>query len=45
MIEGDELWSFVQAQKNKQWVWLALDRHSQEIVGAAIGDRSSQTAQ
>ena len=45
MIEGDELWSLVPAQKNKPWVWLALDRHSQEIVGVARGDRSSQTAQ
>ena len=38
-------WSFVPAHENKPWFWLALDRHSQEIVGVARGDRSSQTAQ
>jgi len=45
VIECDELWSFVQAKENKQWIWLATDRQSKEIVGVAIGDRSSQTAQ
>ena len=45
LIECDELWSLVQVKENKQWIWLALDRQSREIVGVAIGDRSSQTAQ
>ena len=45
VIECDELWSFVGVKENKQWIWLALDRQSKEIVGVAIGDRSSQTAQ
>jgi len=45
VIECDELWSFVSARKNKQWIGLAFDRQSKEIVGVAIGDRSSQTAQ
>ena len=29
---------------NKQWVWLALDRESRQIVGVHIGDRSRQGA-
>lgn len=44
-IECDELWSFVFDKKNKQWVWLAIDRDTREIVGVAIGDRSRKTAQ
>jgi IS1 family transposase len=41
----DELWSFVDHKGNKQWVWLALDVKSREIVGCSIGDRSQETAQ
>ncbi|GBC62922.1 hypothetical protein DENIS_3906 [Desulfonema ishimotonii] len=31
-IECDELWSFVGKKQNKQWVWLATDSVSGEIV-------------
>jgi IS1 family transposase len=44
-IECDELWSFVGNKQNKQWVWLAFDRDSKEIVGVYIGDRSRESAQ
>jgi IS1 family transposase/transposase-like protein len=44
-IQCDELWSFVGKRDNKQWVWLALDRDTREIVGVHIGDRSAQAAQ
>ncbi len=43
-IECDELWSFVGNKDNRQWVWLAIDRETREIVGVAIGERSRQTA-
>jgi IS1 family transposase len=29
---------------NKQWVWLALDVQTREIVGVHIGDRRSESA-
>ena len=29
---------------NKQWVWLALDADTREIVGVHIGDRDEQAA-
>ena len=45
MIECDELWSFVGKRDNKQWVWLAIDRDSREIVGLHVGDRSRAGAQ
>ncbi|NJN23634.1 MAG: IS1 family transposase [Acaryochloridaceae cyanobacterium RL_2_7] len=44
-VEMDELWSFVDHKGNKQWVWLALDRVSREIIGLYIGDRSRESAQ
>ena len=43
-VEIDELWSFVDHKGNKQWVWLAIDRKSREIVGCYIGDRSRESA-
>jgi insertion element IS1 protein InsB len=36
----DELWSFVDHIGNKQWVWLALDVLTHEIVRCFIGYRS-----
>ena len=33
-IQLDELWSSVGSKANKQWVWLAIDADSREIVGA-----------
>ena len=44
-VEMDELWSFVGSKQYKQWIWLAIDRKTREVVGYAMGDRSQQTAQ
>ncbi|NJK35898.1 MAG: IS1 family transposase [Oscillatoriales cyanobacterium SM2_2_1] len=43
-LQLDEVWSFVSSKKNKQWVWLAIDADSREIVGVLVGDRSRQGA-
>jgi IS1 family transposase/transposase-like protein len=43
-IECDEMWSFVQNKEDKQWVWLAIDRGTREIVGVHVGDRSAEGA-
>jgi IS1 family transposase len=40
----DELWSFVDDKGNKQWIWLAIDVATREIVGCYIGDRSKNSA-
>ena len=42
--EVDELWSFVGWKANKQWLWLALDRASRQVVTLFIGDRSADGA-
>jgi IS1 family transposase len=44
-VQMDELWSFVDNKGNKQWVWLAIDAETREIVGCYIGDRSGDSAQ
>lgn len=44
-VQIDELWSFVDNKGNQQWVWLALDTQTREIVGVHIGDRSAVSAQ
>lgn len=38
-IQCDEMWSFVEAKRNKKWIWLALDRDSKKIVGVHVGNR------
>lgn len=43
-IECDEAWSFVSDKDNKQWIWLALDKETREIVGVYIGNRSEDGA-
>jgi insertion element IS1 protein InsB len=43
-VQMDELWSFVAHKGNKQWVWLALDANTREVVGCHIGDRSRESA-
>ena len=39
------MWSFVDNKGNKQWVWLALDAVTREIVGVYIGARDETSAQ
>jgi len=43
-VQMDELWSFVDDKGNKQWVWLAQDVTTREIVGCYIGDHSGDAA-
>jgi insertion element IS1 protein InsB len=44
-LECDEMWSFVDNKGNKQWIWLAMDVDSKEIVGLYVGSRDKQGAQ
>jgi IS1 family transposase/transposase-like protein len=43
-VQMDELWSFVDDKGNQQWVWLAIDAETREILGCYIGDRSRASA-
>ena len=43
-VQMDELRSFVDNKGNKQWVWLAIDADTREVIGYHIGDRSRASA-
>ena len=42
--EIDEMWSFVGSKRNKQWIWIAMDARSRQIIAFHIGDRSRESA-
>lgn len=42
--EADELWSFVGRKTNKQWLWVALDRASRQVVALHVGQRGASGA-
>jgi len=42
--EIDEMLSFVGKKANKQWIWIALDVNSRQIIAFHVGDRSSESA-
>ncbi len=43
-IQCDEMWSFVGEKRNKQWIWLAIDVLTKEIVVGYIGKRDEAGA-
>src|SRR3712207_6820472 len=43
VLELDELWSFVGKKADKRWVWLALARHTRQVLAYAIGERRERT--
>ncbi len=44
ILECDELWSYGGKKRCQQWIWLAINRETREIVGMAIGSRTKATA-
>jgi insertion element IS1 protein InsB len=42
--EADEMWSFVQKKAYKQWIWIAMDAKTRQIIAFHIGDRSRESA-
>jgi insertion element IS1 protein InsB len=43
-VEADEMWSFVKSKANKQWVWIAMDKQTRQIIAFHVGDRSHDRA-
>jgi insertion element IS1 protein InsB len=43
-VEADEMSSFVKKKVNKQWIWLAMDAKTRQVVAFHIGDRSRKSA-
>jgi len=44
-VEADEMASFVQKKANKQWIWIAMDARSRQVIAFYVGDRSRRSAQ
>ena len=42
-VEADEMASFVQKKANKQWIWLAMDAKTRQIIAFYVGDRSRKS--
>jgi hypothetical protein len=38
--ELDELWSFVDKKANRQWVWIAMDATTRQVITFPVGNRS-----
>ena len=42
--EADEMWSVVQKKANKQWIWIAMDARTRQVIAFHVGDRSRDRA-
>jgi len=43
-VEADEMSSFVQKKVNKQWIWLAMDTKTRQVIACYVGDRRRKSA-
>jgi insertion element IS1 protein InsB len=43
-LEADEMHSFVKKKENKQWIWIAMDAKTRQIIAFHVGDRSRKSA-
>jgi insertion element IS1 protein InsB len=43
--EAEEMWSFVQNKVNKQWLWIAMDAPTRQVMAFHVGDRSRDSAE
>ncbi|MBD0327966.1 MAG: IS1 family transposase [Pyrinomonadaceae bacterium] len=42
--EADEMWSFVKKKVHPQWIWIAMDAKTRQIIAFHVGDRSRDSA-
>ena len=43
-VEADEMASFVKKKANKQWIWIAMDAKTRQVIAFHVGDRSRRSA-
>jgi insertion element IS1 protein InsB len=43
-VEADEMSSFVHKKANKQWIWIAMDAETRQVLAFHVGDRSRKSA-
>jgi insertion element IS1 protein InsB len=42
--EADEMWSFVGKRANKQWIWIAMDARTRQVIAFHVGDHRRESA-
>jgi insertion element IS1 protein InsB len=42
--EADEMWSFVEQKANTQWLWIAMETTTRQIMAFHVGDRRRDRA-
>jgi insertion element IS1 protein InsB len=42
--EADEMWSFVGRRANQQWIWIAMDARTRQVIAFHAGDHSRDSA-
>ena len=43
-VEADEMQSFVKKKENKQWMWIAMDAKTRQVIAFHVGARSRRSA-
>jgi IS1 family transposase len=43
-VEADDMSSFVHKKANKQWIWIAMDAKTRQVMAFHVGDRSRKGA-
>jgi insertion element IS1 protein InsB len=43
-VEADAMASCVQQKANKQWIWIAMDAATRQVMALHVGDRSRKSA-
>ncbi len=44
-VEADEMWSFVGSKENKQWIWLAINNKTKQVIAFYVGSRGDEGAE
>lgn len=42
--QADEVWSFVGSKANRQWIWIAIDAETKQVIAFHVGDHSEESA-
>jgi insertion element IS1 protein InsB len=43
--EAEEMWSFVGKRANKQWLWIAMDAKTRQVIAFHVGDRNRKSGE
>lgn len=44
-VEANEMWGFVAKKANKQWIWIAMDKPTRQMLAFHVGERRHESGQ